>query len=230
MNNIERDAGTWLTRYADEERPPHHVDIMIRTKIRRAARHQTSKIWIGVWAIAAATLLLLWAVVPDSPPHRGVGDDSFSALHAAGSSLARVATGRPLEARAMPAQTSTPAPNRASEEPDEPGSAALLTARLRIDSGDFKGALERLEPCASKVGTDALLDECELMAIEAWCALGNIAAVRQRIAAFHLRSPHSLHVNFISTPVRHALDNDARDRPYDGHEPGDSSRRGFRCR
>lgn len=202
MTDLEPHAGYWLARYREEERPPPEVDIMIRTRIRRESRGHSSTIWVGTFAIAAAAILLLvWAFDPRGPSRSSERTTPFSAVYAGITADIRGATERALLDRALkggPVQV--PQPTRTPELVEQPASQAdvLPKARGYIDAGDYDAALELLKPCRQKVGTDALLEECELLVIEATCRSGDLTGGRQKIAIFRDGRPGSIYTKSLS--------------------------------
>lgn len=200
MTDLEPDAGYWLARYREEERPPPEVDIMVRTRIRRESRGHTSTIWIGTWAGAAAALLLLvWAFDRRGPSRTSDRSAPFSAVYAGISADIRGATERALKARTLkdrPMQAPQPTPDLVEQRVSQAN--VLPKARRYIDAGDYDAALELLKPCWQKVGTDALLEECELLVIEAMCKSGDLTRARQQIAIFRDGRPGSIYTKSLS--------------------------------
>lgn len=182
MNDLERDAWHWLARYREEERPPPQVDMTVRTRIRRELRGHTRTVWTGIVVAAAVMVLLLWALEPRGSSLGSERDASFGALYAGLSADARVATERAL--KDQPVQAPRPALTPELVEQPTPQAYVLLEARRRIDAGNYVAALELLKPCPQKVGTDALLEECESLVIEAMCKSGDITGGRRQFALF----------------------------------------------
>lgn len=197
MNDIEREAAQLLSGYVKEERPPHEVDVMIRIRLRSEARRRTTRRWIGAWAVAAAFVLVLWALGSAGLLLRTDRDASSAAQHAVG----LPDTGGSVVKAAGP-QSMQPSPPAPEPEPeatdDDPGVEALREARRLMRAGKFAAAFERLEPCGQTVGTDDLLEECEFISAQALCRSGDVTEGRQRAANFRSRWPNSSHARKLS--------------------------------
>lgn len=195
MNDLERDAERLLARYMAEERPPPAVDVLVYARIRREARRHTRRMWLGTACIAAAaSLLLLWAVDPRGSL-RSERTAPVAAVYAKSSDGVRPAIQGAAEDRPEQAPQPTPIPVPAeSRAPHD----ALLDARRHIDAGDHGAALELLEPCPQKIGTDALLEDCEVLVIEAMCRSGDLDAGRRRIARIRGHWPGSIQIKRLS--------------------------------
>ena len=196
MNDVEREAAQLLSCYVKEERPPPGVDVMVRARLRDEARRRTTRRWIAVWAVAAALVLVLWALGSAGLQLRTFADAASAALHAAESPDTR---GSVVKAARPRSKQPSPAPPEPEPEPNgDPGVEALREAHGLMRAGNFEAAFERLEPCEKTVGTDDLVEDCEYIAAQALCRFGNVVEGRRRAAIFRSRWPNSSHVKILS--------------------------------
>ena len=189
LENVGCDPAQWLARYAAEEAPPPEVDLLIRARLRSEAGKLTLGVRIAVAALAAAALLLiLWALDPRSPSLRSERGGDWAALHAGQSARARVVIESALRPAPLPVARST------EVKQPEPESDPLEKARNLIREGNPSTARSLLEPCPEKIGTDALLEDCQALVIEAMCADGHRAEAHKQIDAFRKRWPGSFYL------------------------------------
>jgi hypothetical protein len=156
---------------------------------------------IAVVAVSAVTATTLWLL-----PHHSAGAPRAALARATSSlaaeSAANVAQSAPSalgETTAAPSDTPSaeasshaalPGPaDRASQLRVE--SAKLRAARSKLGAGDFQGALADVARLSAQFPHGVLIQEREVVAIDALTGLGESAAARSRAQAFLARYPDS---------------------------------------
>lgn len=199
MKDLEREAARLLACYEEDERPPPEVDARIRAHLRReTARSDVSHRWLSVGLLVAAAAVLLVCVLGPAVLSRQIDADDSAALHNA----APISPQKTVPPHKSVPPIASPQPETTPEAGDDPGVVILRTARGLMRDGSFKDAYTRLEPCHHTVGTDDLLEECELLVVQALCGAGELVKGRGRLASFRQRWPRSIHARQLSTLCR----------------------------
>jgi hypothetical protein len=173
---------------------------------------------VGLPAVGATTYVALQhrtrmaATVASAPGPRVESTPGASGAPAASDVPPPLATSNPAPAIApAPKVAAAPAidrtagrtePHAMAPKVDAPSalraeSQLLAAARSRFAAGDYSGALAQVERLRSRFPSGRLMQEREVVAIDALAAMGEHAAARARAAAFLQRfgdSPYATHV------------------------------------